>query len=169
MRLNNTDHIIQIANNLVRKHGTRDPEKIARELGIRIYYVPLKRQKGMYKVIKRNRCIFVNENLDEVMRTIVILHELGHDQLHRRQADCFREFQLFDMSKNSMEYEANLFAAQISLPDDEVIDYIYHGYSIDQIAGELNSDINLVAIKASELARRGYAFRTPEYKNNFLK
>ena len=169
MRLNSTDHIIQIANNLVRKYGTRDPEKIARELGIRIYNVPLKRQKGMYKVIKRNRCIFVNDSLNEVMRTIVILHEIGHDQLHRRQAAVFQEFQLFDMSKNTMEYEANLFAAQIALPDDEMIEYIYQGYSIDQIAGEMNSDINLVGIKASELSRRGYAFRTPDYKANFLK
>ena len=29
MRLNNTDHIIQTADRLVRKFGTRDPEKLA--------------------------------------------------------------------------------------------------------------------------------------------
>lgn len=113
MRLNSTDHIIQAANRLVQKYGTRDPEAITRALGITIYDVPLKKQKGMYKVIKRNRCIFVKDDLSEVMRRIVILHEIGHDQLHRRQAKVFQEFSLFDMSGNIMEYEANLFAAQV--------------------------------------------------------
>ena len=169
MRLNSTNHIIQTADHLVRMCETRDPERIARELGIVIYNVNFKRQKGAYKVIKRNRCIFVNENLNDVMRSIVILHELGHDQLHRKHADSFQEFQLFDMQKDSMEYEANLFASQIALPDDEITEYVYQGFSIDQIAGEMNSDINLVAIKIAELSRRGYAFRMPDYKSNFLK
>ena len=169
MRLNSLDHIIRIADKLVSKHETRNPEALARALGIRIYDVPLKRQKGMYKVIKRNRCIFVNSNLDEHMRSIVILHEIGHDRLHRKQATAFHEFQLFDMSRNVMEYEANLFAAQVSLPDEDVIEYIHRGCSADMIAGAMNSDINLVAIKAADLSRRGYAFRLQDYRSNFLK
>ena len=169
MRLNSLDHVIRIADMLVKKYEPRNPEALARASGIRIYDVPLKRQKGMYKVIKRNRCIFVNSNLDDLMRSIVILHEIGHDQLHRKQAAAFHEFQLFDMSKNVMEYEANLFAAQVSLPDEDVIEYIHQGYSADMIAGNLNSDINLVAIKAADLSRRGYAFRLQDYRSNFLK
>lgn len=169
MRLNSTDHIIQAANRLVRKFGTRDPEKIASALGIRIYDVPLKKQKGMYKVIKRNRCIFVKNDLPDVMRRIVILHEIGHDQLHRSKAKVFQEFSLFDMSGSIMEYEANLFAAQVMLPDDDILEYIYDGYSAGQIAGVLESDINLVSMKVADLSRRGHAFRTPEFKTNFLK
>ena len=169
MRLNSQDTIIRIADNLVKKYETRNAEALAGALGIRIYYVPLKRQKGMYKIIKRLRCIFVNSNLSDYMRSIVILHEIGHDQLHRKQASAFHEFQLFDMSTSEMEYEANLFAAQISLPDEDVIEYISNGYSADMIAGSMNSDINLVAIKAADLSRRGYAFRLQDYRSNFLK
>ena len=73
------------------------------------------------------------------------------------------------MSTSEMEYEANLFAAQISLPDKDVIEYISYGYSADMIAGSMNSDINLVAIKAADLSRRGYAFRLQDYKSDFLK
>ena len=36
------------------------------------------------------------------------------------------------MANNRMEYEANLFASQISLPDDEILDYIYEGYDAAQ-------------------------------------
>lgn len=32
--------------------------------------------------------------------------------------------------RGRMEYEANIFVAQISLPDDEILDYIEHGYDV---------------------------------------
>ena len=103
------------------------------------------------------------------MRRIVLLHEIGHDQLHRKQATVFQEFNLFDMTSNSMEYEANLFAAQIALPDDDIIEHIYDGLDASQIARAMHSDINLVALKVSELSRRGYSFRNIEHRNDFLK
>ena len=93
------------------------------------------------------------------------LHEIGHDQLHRKQATVFQEFNLFDMTSNSMEYEANLFAAQIALPDEEILDYIFSGLDASQIARAMHSDINLVALKVSELSRRGYSFRNIEHRN----
>ena len=124
---------------------------------------------GLYKVILRNRFIFIKSDLSEVMRRIVLLHEIGHDQLHRRLADEFQEFQIFDMRGNVMEYEANLFAAQIALPDEEILDYIRSGYDAAQIAMAMASDINLVALKVSELSRRGYTFRDVDHRSDFLK
>ena len=123
----------------------------------------------MYKVIERNRYIFIKADLPPVTRNIVILHEIGHDVLHRKYAAQFQEFNIFDMANNRMEYEANLFASQISLPDDEILDYIYEGYDAAQISGMMESDINLVALKVSELIRRGYRFHGLEHKNDFLK
>ena len=168
-RLNSTDNIIRRADALVRSTGTRDPERIAEALGIIVMDVNFEKQKGIYKVILRNRFIFIKSDLSEVMRRIVLLHEIGHDQLHRRLADEFREFQIFDMRGNVMEYEANLFAAQIALPDEEILEYIRSGYDAAQIAMATASDINLVALKVSELSRRGYAFRDVDHRNDFLK
>ena len=168
-RLNSTDNIIRRADALVRSTGTRDPERIAEALGIIVKDVNFEKQKGLYKVILRNRFIFIKSDLSEVMRRIVLLHEIGHDQLHRHLADVFQEFQIFDMSRNVMEYEANLFAAQIALPDEEILEYIRSGYDAAQIAMATASDINLVALKVSELSRRGYAFRDVEHRSDFLK
>ena len=148
-RLNSTDSIIRRADSLVRSTGTRDPERIAEALGIIVMDVNFEKQKGLYKVILRNRFIFIKSDLSEVMRRIVLLHEIGHDQLHRRLADEFQEFQIFDMRGNVMEYEANLFAAQIAMA--------------------MASDINLVALKVSELSRRGYTFRDVDHRSDFLK
>ena len=153
--LNNTDAIIARANAIVRDVGTRDPERIARELDIAIMEVPFEKQKGVYKVIKRNRFIFIKSDLHPVMRNIVLWHEIGHDQLHRKQASVFQEFSLFDMNNNVMEFEANTFAAQIGLPEDEILELIYNGCDASQIARAMKSDINLVALKVSELSRRG--------------
>ena len=92
MHLNSTDHIIRTADQLLHRTGSRDPEIIAEELNSRIYDAPFQKQKGVYKILKRNRCIFVKEDLEKPMRQIVLLHEIGHDQLHRKQASLIMQY-----------------------------------------------------------------------------
>lgn len=167
-----TDEIIDKANKLVTLCETRDPHKISRELGVEVLYCPFERQKGAYKVIMRNRFMFVKENLHPVTEGIVLLHELGHDTLHRDEATQiggFKEFNVFDMRGSRMEFEANVFASTISLPDDDFIELAERGYDTQQIARALSSDINLVAMKGDLLRYQWYNFRFQEYKRNFLK
>lgn len=167
-----TSEIVQKANKLVEMCGTRDPHKIAKDIGVNILYYPFNRQRGAYKVILRNRFMFVKNNLHPVMENIVLLHELGHDTLHRDEATeigGFKEFNIFNMRDNRMEYEANIFTAQISLPDDEFLEYCECGYDIQQIARTMHSDINLVALKSDTLISQGYRLRPQEHQNDFLK
>lgn len=54
------EYLSQIGNDLVKRCDTRDPFRIAKELGITVLddcdnFGPL---KGMYRIIKRNRFIF---------------------------------------------------------------------------------------------------------------
>ncbi len=165
-------YLSKVGNALVKRCGTRDPFQIAKELGIEVLYFddfgPL---KGMYRVIKRNRFIFLNKDLNERMQKIVCAHELGHDQLHRKLAtdDAIREFILYDM-QTKPEYEANIVAAEILLDSDEILDYIFHyHYSAEQIAREMNTDINLVALKIAHLNEIGFGFHRVQYKSDFLK
>ena len=170
MPVMNDSKIIQTARRYARRCGVRDPEILARELGISIREVDFPNLKGAYMVIKRNAFIFIKRDLDPVMRRIVIFHEIGHHALHRKEAQEFRELSLFaDMSVNRMEYEANLFAAELSLPDDEILEFIYQGKDIAFIAAAMQSDVNLVSLKIKSLNRRGYDFRMQEYCSNFLK
>ena len=156
---------------LIRQCGTRDPFKIAKDIGVQVMFVnDFKTLKGVYRVIKRNRWIFINANLSEQMQKIVCAHELGHDQLHRALAkgDGLMEFMLYNMDSRP-EFEANVLAAQILLPDDEVLEYIYAGYDAEQIARIMNTDINLVALKVATLNQQGYNFRGIEHNSSFLK
>lgn len=167
-----TAEIVCRANRLVNRCGTRDPHKIAEKLGVEIMYCPFRAQKGAYKVILRNRFIFLKNDLDFIMENIVLLHELGHDSLHRKEATGsggFKEFNIFDIRDSRMEYEANVFAAQVALPDDDFLELAEQGYDVQQIASALRSDVNLVALKADTFISRGYRFRPQEYSISFLK
>lgn len=167
-----TTEIVKKANLIVDLCGTRDPHKIARELGVEVLYFPFNRQRGAYKVIMRNRFMFIKDNLHPVMENIVLLHELGHDTLHRDEATKvggFEEFNIFDMRDCRMEFEANVFASQVALPDDDFIELAERGYDTQQIARALSSDINLVAIKGDLLRSQGYKFNQQDHRNDFLK
>lgn len=169
MHLNSSAYIVQKAEQTVKSAGSRNPQRIADALGLCVRYVPFKKQKGVYAVIERSRYIFLKEDLSSVEEGIVLLHEVGHDVLHRHEAAVFQEFSVFDRAGGRMEYEANLFAAEIMLPDEEILEYIYRGYDTAQIAACMGSDSNLVALKARELIARGYDFRGQEHRDDFLK
>ena len=161
-----------VGEKLVKRCGSRDPFEIARQLGINVMLCDnFGSLKGMYRVIKRNRFIFLNNSLDENMLRIVCAHELGHDQLHRNMAKTtpIHEFMLYDM-KSKPEYEANIVAAEILMDSNEVLRYIYeYGYTAEQIASAMSTDINLVALKVAHLATLGYNLHALEHKSNFLK
>lgn len=166
------DNFSRLGESLVKRFSTRDPFEIADGLGIIVM-----RQdsfgalKGMYRVIKRNRFILLNNDLSERMLRIVCAHEIGHDRLHQHLAKGtgLQEFMLYDMQTKS-EYEANIVAAEILLDTEEIRDYILeYRYSAEQIARATNSDINLVALKIAHMNQMGYGFINQDHRSDFLR
>ena len=108
---------------LLRRYGTSVPFELADCLGITILEChDFKLQKGAFKVILNNCFIFINANLSTEMKKLVCAHELGHALLHRplgKTDTGLMEFELFDIT-NTTEYEANLFAANLLLDEEEV-------------------------------------------------
>ena len=116
------DKAFELPRSLVRKHGTNDPFRIAKELNIPVHFRSMKRQKAFCLCVMRNYSIHINENLSDQMQRMACAHELGHIILH---AGELRTSPLFDTAvydkRSSTEYEANLFAADLLLPDEEVL------------------------------------------------
>jgi Zn-dependent peptidase ImmA (M78 family) len=169
----NAEQLSKVGSDLVRRCGTRDPFQIANVLGINVMddCENLGSLKGMYCIVKRNRFIFLNKDLSPQMKRIVCAHEIGHDRLHRALAKKhgLQEFVLYDMATKP-EYEANIVAAEILLDSDEILEYIYdYGYTSEQIARAMHTDINLVALKIAHLAETGHKLRRMEYRSSFLK
>ena len=164
------DAIVERARKLTRQLETHNPFRIAGYLGIDVEYEDLGGLKGMYLCIKRNRYIVINNQLDDRLQEIVCAHELGHDQFHREMAQdrWLHEFSINNMRQRP-EREANLFASEMLLQDCEVMTLAMGGYTIEQIAGELNTDVNLVALKLDTIRRDGYEFRQFESRDDFLR
>lgn len=164
-------NIIAASEKLIRKYQTNNPFVIAKALGIEILYSDnLNRLKGMYQIINRNRFIILNSKNSSEINRIVCAHELGHDRLHSSYATSksFQEFTLYDTS-SQYEYEANIFAANLLLSNEEVLEYIKNGYNSLQIAMATSTDINLVALKVDLLIRNGYSLNKQLHNSKFLK
>ena len=167
-----TQEIVAKANNLIESFGTRDPYLLARRIGVVVRDCKFGRQRGAYKVISRVGVIFLNADLSENERRVVLLHELGHDRLHKAEAakaGGFEEYEIFRTENNRREYEANLFAAQLALDDVEFLEYCERGWSVQQIAAAVGTDVNLVALKGDVMALRGCRLRRQERRSDFLK
>ncbi|MCL1822700.1 MAG: ImmA/IrrE family metallo-endopeptidase [Oscillospiraceae bacterium] len=156
------EYIHREAAKLVCKCRTRNPFKIAKIIGVHVIWRDdFVKLKGLYKVIERNRFIFINSRLDEYEQKLICAHELGHDALHRTLATygILQDMMHCDM-KSRPEYEANVFAADILLDDKEIFDLARDGYTEQQIASELCVDVNLLIIKMNEMNKRsGYGFK----------
>ena len=165
------NYIYDSVQSKIKKSRTRNPFTIAEDNGIMLIFDSnLNKMKGMYTIIKRNRIIIINDNMPERMQQIVCAHELGHDALHRQFAKDggLREFMLYDM-KSRPEYEANMYAADLLLDDEEVIELAKDGYDMQQVAGILNTDINLIGLKMASMNYRGFDLRIGiEPKSDFL-
>ena len=71
------------------------------------------------------------------------------------------------MTKSNLEYEANIFAAQLVLPDDVVMVMVYNGYDSQKIAQATGSEINLVALKvARTIIPASYYFELEHLKTD---
>lgn len=143
--------IIDMAERIVKKYGTRDPFKMARECGAELIVKNLGSLKGFYKVVYETPFIFLNSSLSPAEARVVCAHELGHHALHRAAARVgFEEFSLFSPTSRR-EYEANLFAAALLIDDGEVQEMLEGGYTAVQAAAALEIDERLLELKINAL------------------
>ena len=124
--------------------------------------------RGMYRSSNAIAFIFINCDLDE-RDDANAGHELATtaSPLHRQKATA-SEFCV--TTGHRFEYEANIVASEILIDNDELLEYIYrYHYSAEQIARQMNTDINLVALKIAHLNELGYDLRPIDHRSDFLK
>jgi len=119
--------IKRLAERLVDKHGTRDPFRIAAELGYTIIYTPLVGVRGFYQYLKRCHIIYLDSELDDATARFVCAHELGHSFLHRGLNRIFMDTRTFIIT-GRYETEANQFAVDLIYSDEELQPYLSRSY-----------------------------------------
>ena len=112
--------------------------------------------KGFFLVNKRIRTITVNADLPLIIQKIIVAHELGHATLHRNSGTfAFHEVTLYD-SVSVYEKEANLFAAELLLNDNEVLEALNQDSTFFTAASELMVPAELLDFKFRLLKWKGY-------------
>ena len=167
------NYITDVVEKLVNKYDTRDPFELCKALGITIRYKDLdKYLKAYFFYQSRIKSIIINNNVADVLRRILCAHELGHAVLHCELAmmNSFQEIELFDATQPA-EYEANLFAAELLIPDDELLGLLNDdSKSFFGVASELYVPAELLDFKFRVLKNKGYRLEAPLLsQSNFLK
>ena len=153
-----TTDIYKFVEKIKRRYQTNDPYEIAEICGIEVVSRKFETMKGMYSVTEHNPYIFLNDKLDEYMERVVMFHELGHHFMHRYNAvSTFKEHTLYDMS-SKMEIEANTFAANFMISDEDVEQNSCYQYTSEQLARELYVPHEILLIKLGDMNSRGYDF-----------
>jgi len=122
---------------LVKKYRTRNPHTIAKELGITVKFEQLSpySPKGIFKRVLRRKFIIINITriIDDLDLKIVLAHELGHALRHCSYSSFFlHDHTLYDRGK--FEREANEFAAELLIDENELDEFYLQNCSIEQIA-----------------------------------
>ena len=166
------EYICQNVNAIIKKHDTRNPFELCKNMNIRIHYKDLGTAiKAYYFCQSRIKNIVINSRAGTIVQRILCAHELGHSVLHGKLAAMrgFHELKLFD-SLISTEYEANIFAAELIISDDDLLQLLNNRDSFFDIARELYVPVELLDFKFRILKSKGAFISSPIISpSNFLK
>ena len=112
-----------LAAKLAAKYGTRDPFRIAEEMGFIVVFAPLVDMRGFQQRAKRRNIIYINEGLDEQQQRLVCAHELGHHLMHRGMNRIFMDHST-QIVTQKYENEAHIFSLELLFPDDVLLDFV---------------------------------------------
>ena len=157
---------------LAKRFKTRDPFQILEGLNVVVGETDrYEKLKGYCFMSCQTIYVMISSFLSEEEKRIVAAHELGHVVLHRAQLKLapMKDEYLYNMKDNT-EYQANLFAADLLLEDDE-IDKMSKNEDLDYFGfcSSLYSSPELMSFKLYSLNKRGQAYHMPmEIQSNFL-
>lgn len=136
-------NIKKIVSYYKRKTGTSDPFAIADQLGI-LYQLCNLQFEGCYMFLKNHRYIFINKNLSEHEKRLVMAHELGHAILHRKE-NCYFIRNKTLLLNSKKEIEANKFAMELLLSDSFLEEY--GEFTVEQISRMTGYEQKLIQLK----------------------
>lgn len=170
------DLISREVDKIKKKYDELDPVKLCQYMKISLLYHPMGTFKGackgFYMEQSRKRVITINSQLEEALQRIILIHEIGHAVLHRNipGVKSFHDFSLFDET-SLYEYQANIFAADFLLTDEDVLKVLNEDMSFFTAASTLCVPAELLDFKFRILKRKGYQVIDPPLNagSDFLK
>ena len=185
---------IDMADAVVRRYKTRDPEEIISRRAIKLKDIRYCHDLlGYYTVLLNCEYIGINSNCTNAQRVSAMAHELGHalfDRKHASSGQAFQDTYFYSLDNSKAERRANTFAAdqkqlEANLPSrcssayramkyQELLQEFQYAHSglitLDEIARMNSIEKHFVDFKLNILADKGYQLPfLPELHNDFLK
>ena len=136
--------IKQIVNQMVAKYKTRNPYELCDYTNVLVRVCELGDVLGCYLLIKRQKCILLNQSIvGTPLEKVVLAHELGHSKLHYKNQCYFYGSTLFN--KNKEEIEANKFAAELLIANEVLEEY--KELTIEQFSRLLGYDKKFIELR----------------------
>jgi Zn-dependent peptidase ImmA (M78 family) len=171
-----TENIADTVHRLIKKYDERDPLKLAKAMNIIVCTAPMGifdgACKGLFIMYCRKKHITINSDLPEDLQRVILAHELGHAVLHAKTSAVasFHDISMFDNSDvDAKEFEANIFAAELLLSDEDVLDALNES-SFFCLASRLHVPYELLDFKFRLMKKKGFDLEAPIVsQGNFMK
>lgn len=156
-----------------RRYHESDPFRLMKAMGIRPIFRAMGTEpdslKGFFLECNRIKMIVINSDLPNMLQRIIAAHEIGHAVMHYSPGvHAFHDIGFFDES-TACEKEANLFAAEYLLDDDDVFETLNADHTFFSAAAVLKVPMELLDFKFRIMKWRGYKLYAPiEARSNFL-
>ena len=167
--------ICESVEKLKKKYDESDPFRLCRAMGIILLMESMGKDpdavKGFFLENKRIRTVTINSDMPKVIQRIILAHELCHATNHRNSGiHAFHEVLLFDQT-SQLEKDANLFAAELLLDDQEVFEALNQDTTFFSAASALCVPAELLDFKFRVMKWKGYKMIEPPInaRSNFLK
>ena len=158
-----------------KRFHTSDPYELLRGMGAVLVLstkYPPDGLRGYCTVMNRTMYVVINANQPEEVQRVVAAHEAGHLIVHRKQlkTGAMSDFDVYNV-RSHLEREANFFAADFLLSDDDVMDVMQSNEAdYFDAAKELLIPAPFFAFKLYSMVRRGYNMTVPvDLNSTFLK
>ena len=157
---------------LVKRFKTRDPFEILDCMNVVVYESDKFEQlKGFCFLSCQTIYVMLSSFLSDEEKRVVAAHELGHIILHKSQLKMApMKYNTLYVMQDPTEYEANLFAADLLLADEDLAEKTeYEDLDYFGLCGSLNVPADLMSFKLFSLIKRGHVYNMPmEIRSNFL-
>lgn len=140
--------------------NSNSPYDLCRTLGIEIISDKPMHKDGYLVCTDGCKLIFVNSKIQNFhRRKFVVSHEIGHFLLHRGDLYCcanISEISLPSINTSRQEYEANQFASEYLIPQEELVPLIpprsLQFSDISKIANYFDVSMTFAALKSVQLS-----------------
>lgn len=121
---------------LKKHYKTDNPFEIAQEKNILVLYEELGGINGYFNKVLRQKQIHINRNLIWHKQRFTCSHELGHALMHPNANTPFLRASTY-LSVDKLEMEANTFAMEFLVSDDDIREYLIEQQYTTEMAARL--------------------------------